>query len=218
MKKPPMIAVVSFAVAASLATFVFIKSTTSPSVASVYNDTAENVTAYLSFGSDSVVLPTGTAWAFCTNTSNLNCSFPLAPHASQELPLAGKYLNVTISFGGQGCGATKAELNVNNPKWYDITDVSLVDGYSNKIAIDIEDATGRKELGPPKGPSDNEKVYGLFPLGCDICVARQSPPCGMKPGTDGCKTGGQYDPSVPCQYRGPTKSGGSRIRVDYLGN
>ena len=183
----------------------------------VKNKTASPVTVYVSFGADSVVLPA--AWAsFCPSTARLNCQFPLAASGSQGLPLAGKYLNATISFGAPvGCGTTKAELNLNNPKWYDITDISLVDGYSNKVAIDVMDVSGARTLGPPKGASGNEKVYGLYPLNCDICTARQSPPCGASPGQSGCKAGSQYNPQPPCQNQGATMGGGSVVVVRYLG-
>ena len=128
--------------------------------------------------------------------------------------LGGKYLNATIGFGGTVmCGTTKAELNLNNPKWYDVADVSLVDGFSTKIEISVKGRDGLKKLGPPLGKEGNEKVFGLFPLGCDICTARQSPPCGMKPGKDGCKSGTQYKPDVPCQYQGPVMGGGSAYKV-----
>lgn len=176
----------------------------------VKNDTAKDETVYFSFGADSVVLPA--AWPFCTATARLNCSFPLKAHSSQALPVPG-YLNTTFAFGGPvACNTTKAELNVNNPNWYDVVDISLVDGYSNNITI-LADQT---VLGPTKGATGNEKVLGVFPLGCDICTARQSPPCGMKPGTSGCKSGSQYKPDVPCQYQGSTKGGGSRIIVAHV--
>ena len=87
------------------------------------------------------------------------------------------------------------------------------------VSIDITDVVGdagTTTLGPPKGMLGNSKLLGVFPLGCDICVARQSPPCGMKPGTDGCKGGTQSNPDVPCQFQGATKSGGSKIRVSLL--
>ena len=68
-------------------------------------------------------------------------------------------------------------------------------------------------LGPPVGPTGNEKVFGVFPFGCDICVARHSPPCGIKPGKEGCKTGSQYKPDVPCQYQGTVLGGGTAVTI-----
>ncbi len=179
---------------------------------SVQNKRTTATTVYVSFGSDSKV--TASDWSFCTG-SGLSCSFPLDASTTKPLPNpSSKYLNATFSFGEPvGCGVTKAEVNVNNPNWYDILDVSLVDGYSN----DIEIVTSSATLGPPKGETGNEKVYGLYPYGCDICVERQSPPCGISKGKQGCKTGTQYDPAVPCQWQGTTKGGGGEsVTVSLL--
>lgn len=179
------------------------------STLSITNSTRANTIVYFAFGADSAIV----SWKFCPITARLNCQFPLKAGATQTLPLDGKYLNATISFGAPvTCNTTKAELNLNNPAWYDIADVSLVDGYSNKVEIDI----GSVKLGPPLGATGNEKVYGLFPNGCDICVARQNPPCGMAPGKDGCKKGpDQYHPDVPCQWQGHVMGGGSTVKI-YL--
>ncbi len=176
----------------------------------VQNQTASAVTVYVSFGGGSVVQPS--QWPFCGDSGG--CQFVLAasgsPGSSQNLPLAGQYLNATLAFNATpSCGSTKAELNVNNPAWYDILDVSLVDGYSNNIQITANGTL----LGPPKGATGNENVFGLFPYGCDICVAQQAPPCGISPGGPGCKAGSQYNPSPPCQYQGPVKGGGSTVVV-----
>jgi hypothetical protein len=185
----------------------------------VVNDTKEAAAVFATFGSDSVVRPA--AWSgFCTRTTPGNCEFPLAAHASQELPTGGQYLNATLTFNHTAtCGATKAEVNVNNPKWYDIADVSLVDGYSDEIkiaAVEPGAEAGSTVLGPPVGRDGNERVFGVFPLGCDICVARQNPPCGMKPGKSGCKTGTQYKPDVPCQYQGSVMGGGTSLTVTLV--
>jgi hypothetical protein len=179
---------------------------------------AAPTTVYIAFGADSAIQAAD--WAtWCTTTSPLSCNFDLT--GSQALPNpSGKYLNMTVSFGAPAtCGTTKAEVNVNNPNWYDTLDVSLVDGYSNKIQIDYTPPTGSPvtTLGPPNGPTGNEKVLGVFPYGCDICVARQSPPCGITPGTEGCKSGSQYDPDVPCQFQGAAKGGGGIVEVILLG-
>lgn len=181
--------------------------------ASVDNTTANEVVVYVAFGADSAVKAVD--WkSFCTVDHALNCHFTLASKATQALPLAGKYLNATLSFTKPvSCNTTKAELNINNPKWYDIADVSLVDGYDNKIEI----TAGSTKLGPPVGAAGNEKIFGVYPLGCDICTCRQKPPCGMKPGCDGCKKGTQYKPDVPCQYQGSVKGGGEAFVVIYSG-
>jgi hypothetical protein len=177
----------------------------------VENRTGSDTTVYFAFGADSVVKAAD--WAsFCTG-SGLVCNAPLKAHASMDLPTGGHYLNVTFAFGSAvGCHVTKAELNVNNHKWYDVLDVSLVDGYSNDILIEADST----KIGPPQGATGNEKVFGLYPVGCDICVAREHPPCGMTPGKDGCKSGGQYNPDVPCQYQGSVMGGGEKVKVALI--
>lgn len=177
----------------------------------VENATKKATTVYVTFGSDSVVLPA--SWTFCANSTTFSCTFPLAPSSKQALPAAGKYLNITVSFDAPAtCGNTKAELNVNNPNWFDVTDVSLVDGFSNFVIVD---ANGTKII--PHGKSGNEKAFGVYPLGCDGCTTRVAPPCGFPAGTsDGCKAGTQYKPDVPCQYQGPNKGGGGTILVSLV--
>ena len=175
------------------------------------------LTAYVTFGADSKIKAND--WkSFCTPSAALACSFMLT--GSQALPNPrSAYLNMTVAFGTPvGCNATKAEVNVNNPSWYDTLDVSLVDGYSNKIEIDYTPpgAPAPTKLGPPNGQTDNEKVLGVYPYGCDICVARQNPPCGISKGTDGCKSGTQYKPDVACQYQGAVKGGGGTVNVTLL--
>ena len=99
----------------------------------------------------------------------------------------------------------------------------MVDGYSNKVKMTVRQ-NGVKDpvvLGPVMGATGNEEVSGVFPLGCDICVQRQKPPCNIPAGPlygDGCKTSGtQYDPLPPCQYQGPTKGGGdSKILLELI--
>lgn len=188
------------------------------STASVMNDTTKDVMVFVSFGSDSAVLAAD--WvSFAHVASKLTCDFPLKAGSAQPLPLAGKYLNATFAFGAAvGCDVTKAELNINNPKWYDIADVSLVDGYSNEVEIDVAkaDASTKTALGPPHGRDNNEKVFGLYPYGCDICTARQNPPCGIVPGGTGCKGGTQYKPDVPCQYQGGVMGGDAAYEVKLV--
>jgi hypothetical protein len=183
--------------------------TAGQSTVTVVNDTAAAAVVNIAFGADSVVLPA--AWSFCMvpDPAPLSCSFTLASKAEQVLPLAGAYLNVTMAFNAPvNCGSTKAEVNVNNPAWYDVLDVSLVDGFSNAVEIQ----TGGVVLAA-HAREGNEKALGVYPIGCDICVARQHPPCGMTPGRDGCKAGSQYAPAVPCQWQGAVKGGGTPVRV-----
>jgi hypothetical protein len=188
---------------------------TPPSTLSVRNLSGGNTTVYVAFGADSVVLPGN--WSFCAG-SGLNCTFALPSLSKKDLPLTGQYVNATFSFGSPvTCGITKAEVNLNNPGWYDIADVSLVDGFSNKVSITLWQLGGPRRLptvlGPPKGQDGNEKVLGLFPYGCDICVARQNPPCQIPRGRQGCKKGTQYAPDVICQYQGPKMTGGQRVEI-----
>lgn len=174
---------------------------------------------YVAFGADSIVGPAD--WvSFCTSPTPRNCFFALPAGKSQPLPTDGRYLNATITFGGEvGCGRTKAEVNVNNPNWYDTLDVSLVDGYSDKIKINVTAPDGTATvLGPPVGETGNERVLGVYPYGCDICVARQNPPCAIPVGTDGCKGGTQYDPDVACQFQGAVKGGGGSVDVVLVGD
>ena len=195
---------------------VVLRPTPERSRVSLVNATTTATRVYFAFGADSVVRPA--AWSFCEHKTELTCDFVLKGSETRALPLGGKYLNTTLAFGAPvNCGSTKAELNANNPKWYDVADVSLVDGYSNKVAIDLSDGGSVTRLGPPNGASGNEKVVGVFPLGCDVCTARLNPPCGMTPGTDGCKAGTQYKPDVPCQVQGSAKGGGSTVVVTYSG-
>lgn len=162
------------------------------------NDTSVPTTVYVAFGSNSVVLPTN--WSSFCSGGGLNCTFPIAANSSQVAPLGGKYLNATIAFGTPvGCGSTKAEMNINTANDTDNYNISLVDGYTNKIKMNV----GGTILGPPLGKGGNEKVFGLYPFGCDICVARQKPPCGIPAGGSGCKGGTQYKPDVFCQYQAP---------------
>jgi hypothetical protein len=171
------------------------------------------VTVYVSFGADSAIRAAD--WAsWCTTTSALTCNFNLT--GSKALPNPdGKYLNMTMSVGAPvGCGVTKAEINVNNPNWYDTLDVSLVDGYNGNMEIHYTPPTGPPTiLGPLNGQTGNENVLGVFPYGCDICVAQQNPPCGIPPGGSGCKAGTQYDPKPPCQFQGAVKGGGGIVEV-----
>jgi len=185
--------------------------TTTSSVLILSNETGNDATVYVTFGSGSQVLPKH--WLFCKPTSDLTCEFPLKTNGNRSLPLEGQFLSATIAFNAPvGCGATKAELNLNNLTWYDTADISLVDGFNVNMAMD---ADGTK-LGPTKGKNGNEIVFGVFPLGCDICVSRQQPPCGMPTGADGCKKGTQYDPEVPCQWQGTKMGGGSVIRLSLV--
>lgn len=205
----------------------------------ITNQSSADATVYISFYPTSQI---GVAdWqSFCTG-SGLNCQFPLAQGASQPLPNPnGKWLNFNAGFNNSGCtqnGTTLAEVNVNNPSFYDILDVSLVNGYNTNIKIVATPNTGSAvTLGPPNGMTGNETVYGVYPFGCDVCVARCSPPCGYPKsnplncgnvagcadcqgnGTDGCHTGSQNQPTIPCQYQGAQFGGGGESVEVFLVN
>ena len=181
---------------------------------SVYNDTAKVTTVYVAFGSDSVL--TAEDWSFCEGSSH-SCSFTLAPYSHRGLfNPSGKYANATFSFDEPvGCGVTKAEININNPSWYDILDVSLVDGFSNKVQVKATSPSEVHTFGPPLNDPKDRHLYGVFPYGCDVCVARQDPPCGIGKGDFYCKDGTQYDPEPPCQWQGD-RLGGGKLAVEII--
>lgn len=165
----------------------------------------KETTVSVAFGSDSVVGPSSFP---CQTSGPLTCSFPVGAKETVDLPVPA-YLNATFAFSASvGCGTTKAEVNLSNPKWYDTADVSLVDGFSVPVMIEMVDKT----FGVWRA-ADNEKAFGVFPLGCDVCVARKVPSCGQAVGSKGCKTGSQYDPSVPCQYQGSTFGGQGPVKI-----
>ena len=180
------------------------------SIVRVENRTKRAATVFASFGAGTVV--TQADWAaFCAPLdADAGCSFPLAPEGKQDLPTGGKFLNATLSFGAYpACAVSLGEVDVSNPSWVqDTANISLVNGWNKDIAIEVTTpGDGGILLGPTRGPRDNGKVFGVYPSGCDICVARQNPPCGFSPcgspdgspSSCGCKGGTQYNPEVPCQ-------------------
>jgi len=167
------------------------------------NRTPTPTVAYVSFGSNNQV--DAASWPFCGDAApNIGCAIPLDAGASQLLPTEGVALNVTVAFDQYpACNTTLAEFNLGVPGWgQDTANISLVNGWSNNVEIDVTDAA---TLGPTQGPDANADVYGVYPVACDICVARSSPPCQVDaagcttPGSCGCKSGTQYNPTVPCQ-------------------
>ncbi len=182
----------------------------------VSNMTDAGAVVNISIGADSKVMPA--AWSFCGVDAGLTCSFPLPASGSQALPTGGQYLNASVAFNGPvGCGSTIAEVTANTGNGYGTADVSLVNGWNADVQITVNGQT----LGPAtKG--DMSKVSGVFPNGCDVCVARQKPPCGIKPcGSSpndggqacGCKTGSQYNPTVPCQITYQKADAGSLVNI-----
>lgn len=172
---------------------------------SVTNEHDVSVMLYVSFGYDSSV--SADDWDFCIG-SGLNCSFEMSKNSTENLPLDGKYINATFSVNSPvGCGVTKSEVNLNNPSWYDTMDVSLVDGFSDKMQIIYTPPKGEEvKLGLPKGETGNERVLGLFPYGCDVCVARQNPPCDIPKGRQRMQGGDAIRPTptlpIPRQRNG----------------
>ena len=156
---------------------------------------------YINFAPDSVLKPSDLP--YCKVTGPLNCQFTLAAHASQEVPNPGnKYLNMAVAFNAPvSCGSTKAEVVANNPNWYDVLDVSVVDGFNERIQMNVTPTGGKMtQLGPPVGKLGNQKVFGVFPYGCTICAGIKNEPCGDA-GAGECKAGSESKPDVLCQYQ-----------------
>jgi len=163
----------------------------------------QNVPAevYINFADNSMLKPTDLP--FCKVTGSLNCQFTLAANSSQDVPNPqAKYFNMALAFNAPvNCGSTKAEVQVNNPNWYDVLDVSVVDGFNEKIQINLTPTGGNTtQLGPPVGKLGNQKVFGVFPYGCTICAGIKNAPCGDA-GAGECKKGSESNPDVLCQYQ-----------------
>jgi hypothetical protein len=176
--------------------------------ARVVNLSDAGTEVYVSFGAGSEV--DGSTWTFCTPTPS-GCAFPLDSDASRVLPAGSKELSVNISFdqpgGCQGSGIDLGEFTINAGA-YDTADISMVNGWNADMRIDVVDGEHHLTLGPTQGPDSGAGIYGIFPNGCDICVARQNPPCAWQTecGTPegggapcGCQGGTQYNPSPVCQ-------------------
>jgi hypothetical protein len=173
--------------------------------AKVTNASGAPVRMHVKFGAGTKAHP------FCGGTG---CAVAIPDKATIDIPTGGEYLNATLAFDALvGCGATKVELDLNNPSWFDIVDISLVDGWNRTVEVAVSDRSGSKKIGPVESALGNEKAFGVYPLACDICVERQSPPCGYEPGKTGCKGGTQYKPDVPCQYQGTVMGGGTAVLV-----
>src|SRR5215470_8448841 len=132
---------------------------------------------YINFAADSTLKPTDLP--FCKITGPLNCQFTLSANSSQDVPNPqAKYFNMALAFNAPvNCGSTKAEVLVNNPNWYDILDVSVVDGFNEKIQMNLTPTSG-----------------------CTICAGIKNAPCGDA-GAGECKKGSESNPDVLCQYQ-----------------
>ena len=149
---------------------------------------------YINFAPDSVLKPADVP--FCKVTGPLNCEFTLGANCSLDIPNPqAKYLNMALAFNAQvTCGSTKAEVLVNNPNWFDVLDVSVVDGFNEKIQINLTPTSGSMtQLGPPVGKLGNQKVFGVFPYGCKNCAGIKNAPCGDA-GSGECKSGRSPSP------------------------
>jgi hypothetical protein len=176
------------------------------------NDQSSPADVYINFAADSQLNVNGLA-GFCDGQSipPLNCHLTLAPNSKEQLPNPDfKYVNMAVAFNHTvSCGATKAEVIANNPAWYDIMDVSVVDGFNNKVEIKADPGPKGgpiQVIGPPAGQSGNQLLFGVFPFACTICAGILNPPCGSN-GTAECHAGSESNPSPPCQYQMNGKDG-----------
>jgi hypothetical protein len=141
----------------------------------IVNNQSSAADVFINFASNSVINVTNLG-GFCDSQSigSLNCHHTLAANKSEDLPNPDfKYVNLALAFNHVvDCGATKAEVIANNPDWYDIMDVSVVDGFNNKIEIDAaEHGKMPVKLGPPAGMTGNQQLFGVFPFACTQCAA-----------------------------------------------
>lgn len=184
-----------------------------PSRLFVQNLKGAAVDVYLSFGSDSCITESNVridgATGECVSVGNGICKFSLAPNERREMNLQLCRADLTFRFNRSGgCDVTKVEANMNVPDWDDTWNISLVDGWNENVRIDVVTSDNRtKTMGPTAGASGNQQIFGVYPHGCDICTARQVPPCGIPTGDSECKTPhgtqNQYKPDVPCQWNHP---------------
>jgi len=195
------------------------------SEARVRNDSPTGTVVYATFGSDSAVKPGD--WKFCEAVPS-GCRFPLGPKETRDLPTGGRYLNVNLSFDEAGScavtGTTLGEMTLNvvsDGGNFDTTDISMVNGWNADIQIEV--SGGQPTLGPTNGLDSGVTTYGVFPNGCDLCVARHTVPCPWQTscgtGNDGgppcgCHAGTQYAPTPVCQVTGVPR--GSVVTVVLL--
>jgi hypothetical protein len=154
-----------------------------------------------------------TLGTFCdkrVTASKLNCGFDLEPvgRTNSTKEITNPYfrtLSMSMAFNKPvDCGATKAELTINASK-DDVMDVSLVDGFNEKVKMVFTPSLGQPTIaGPANAITGNENIAGVYPYGCDGCAARIAPQkkCGPYPmGNSGCHGGAQYDPKPKCELR-----------------
>ena len=179
----------------------------------VHNQKGVPAKVFVTFGGDSCITGNnikidGEAGK-CEPTLYGECVFTLAKGEKKEINLELCRADLTFRFNSaEGCGVTKLEANMNIPDWDDAWNISLVDGWNENVRIDIVTSDiGTKTMGPTKGKTGNQQAFGVYPYGCDVCTARQKPPCGIEMGDSECKTphgvNNQYNPDVPCQWNHP---------------
>jgi hypothetical protein len=175
----------------------------------IKNTTAAPVKVYVAFGADSQVNKNNIGFPctfFNTEPRGLNCGFDLSKGEQKQISQKGKILNMTVAFNkAPGCGVTLAEVNANRSGiGADATNISVVDGFNEKIVVQYDHPNNKSlsfKIGPPCGLTDNEKVLGVFPHGCSICVSRKDVrQCGPYPEPGkGCHAGTEMEPNPKCQ-------------------
>ena len=143
----------------------------------IKNDTNTTAKVYISFGADSQINMKNigfTCTFFNQEPRGLNCGFDLPARQQKQISQTGKILNMTVSFNkAPGCGVTLAEINANRPgAGADATNISVVDGFNENIVVQYDNPSNKTasfKIGPPCGPTGNQKVLGVFPHGCSDC-------------------------------------------------
>jgi hypothetical protein len=182
----------------------------------IYNMTQNTITLYMVFqaGSGGYTLPDSfPGWTLTSNplmiTTSMAPSSPTQNPPPKPIPLVvnfpctTQYMPINISADGlpqTGCSITQFEINMcagGGPVYQDTYDISLVNGFNYPGEIKPDSGTAIMVCcGTP-----NKTNPGVYPWGCDICTA-QSPNGGSPCPTSNpdCKSGTQYDPTVPCGY------------------
>ena len=168
----------------------------------IINNQSAPATVFINFGAESAL--NSKDLSFCQQQPALNCQFRLGAKQSQEITNPQKKkLVMSLAFNKPvTCGSTKAEITVNNPDFCDNADVSVVDGFNERIQIKVDTPPNIVLLGPPKGLLGNQQVFGVFPYGCDRCAASVSPQraCGPYPPNQ-CHAGTEHRPDPVCQWQ-----------------
>jgi hypothetical protein len=181
----------------------------------IINNQSNAATVFINFGAESALNSNDLSFCDAEGKTPLNCRFKIDGHGSREIPNPQKKKVVmSLAFNAPvACGSTKAEITVNNPAFCDNADVSVVDGFNERIQIDVD---GRPmgqvvKLGPPLGKLGNQQVFGVFPFACTICAGIVNPPCGSA-GPQECHAGTETNPNPVCQYQIQQPNG----RVDIV--